>query len=87
MLAKVMEISIEEVPRLCVCITTYDMVYALSFIEDEDDKYIGIYYTTVDGTEKFVILNKEQILSVEMVYEQDIKDALEYEEDEDNMYQ
>ena len=43
MLAKVMEISIEEVPRLCVCITTYDMVYALSFIEDEDDKYIGIY--------------------------------------------
>lgn len=87
MLAKVMDISTEEVAHLCVCITTLDMIYALSFIEEEDDDYVGVYYTTSDGKEKFVILNKEQIMSIEVVYEQDIKEALEYEEEDDSMFQ
>ena len=86
MLEKVMEPD-NNVSDLCVCIVSLDTIYALSFIEFETDNLMGVYYTTEDNIEKFVVLNKEHITSVEIVYEQDIRKALDAEEDEDSMYQ
>lgn len=79
----------EEVRDVCVCITTVDIEYFMSFIEYETDDALGIRYVTIDNTERFIILNKQYIINVSIIYEQDIDILYKHEEEEiiDMMYQ
>ena len=58
--------------NICVNITTITDLYNLCFIEYEDHKKIGCYITGEDGRERLIIINKEQIVAIQVVYEQDI---------------
>lgn len=68
----IMGVSDSELSDVCVRVSTTDTIYALSFIEFEDENNLGIYYTAEDFSEKFVILNKKYIVSVGIVYKQDV---------------
>ena len=59
--------------HICVNITTITDIFSLCFIEYEDYEKIGVYITGEDGRERFMIINKEQIVALQVVYEQDIK--------------
>ena len=78
-------LSIDEIPLL---INTIDASYPLAFIDFEEDDTLGVNYTSDDGTERFVVINKKCIIDIEVLYRQDI-DALMYPEvhEEDIMYQ
>ena len=69
--------------HICVNITTPTNIYNLCFIEYEDHEKIGTYITGEDGRERYAIIFKEQIVAVQVVYEQDvnIKDNEETRED------
>lgn len=78
--------TIGEIPLV---INTTDTSYPFAFIESEEEDILGISYTADDGTERFVIVNKEYIVDIEVLYKQDI-DALMFNEsikDENIMYQ
>lgn len=64
--------TVEEVKDCCINITTEFAQYNFCFIEFETDEYLGIYYTSSDFTERFVLLSKEYIVSVSIVYKDDI---------------
>lgn len=87
MIAKGMGCEIDEICDVCLCISTIDMDYNFSFIECETEDILGIQTTVEDGTERFVILNKDHIVSVNIVYQQDF-DLFEgvEEENPDAMY-
>lgn len=72
MIKKGMGYSDEDLDEACVTITTTDYVYPFAFIDFETDKFLGVNYTTEDFTEKFIILNKKYIVSVAIVYQNDI---------------
>lgn len=69
---KGMNYSDEDLEEACVTITTTDYVYPFAFIDFETDEYLGVNYTTEDFTEKFIVLNKKYIISVAIVYQNDI---------------
>lgn len=69
--------------HICVNITTITDLYNLCFIEYEDPYKIGAYITGEDGRERFIIINKEQIVAIQVIYEQDLK--LEPNNNEDIM--
>ena len=69
---KGMKCEKEEVHDVCLTITTKHEVYELSFIEFETRDFLGISSTRKDFTEGFVILNKKYIVSIAVVYQQDI---------------
>lgn len=69
---KGMKCEKEDVQNICVTITTENEVYELSFIEFETRDFLGINSTRKDFTEGFVILNKKYIVSMAVVYQQDI---------------
>ena len=56
----------------CVNILTTTTEYPLSFIEFETKDLIGISTTRSDFTEGFIVLNKEYVVSISIVYENDI---------------
>ena len=58
---------------ICVNISTEIMDYTLCFIEYEDDEKLGAYVTGEDGRERYTIINKQYIVSLQVVYENDIK--------------
>lgn len=70
-----------ELKDVCVSISTIHTNYALAFIEFETDTLLGINVTRPDLTEGFVILNKEYIISISVVYEGDIIISSKKEED------
>lgn len=88
MISKGMNVNRDEVNKVCVRILTYDTLYNFAFIDYEDDDCLGVSYTVDDGTERFVIINKQNISDVEIIYEddfhmiEDIKDV-----DTDIMFQ
>ncbi len=80
------KIRIEDIPLI---INTVDMSYPLAFLDYEEEHILGVNYTAEDGTERFVVINKEHIIDIEVLYQQDI-DILTSENIEDEpdvMYQ
>ena len=69
---------------ICTTITTLTDIYHLCFIEYEDHEKIGAYITGEDGAERFLIIYKDHIVAVQVVYEQDIK-LLKNEDNSDVM--
>lgn len=62
----------EELKDCCINILTEFIQYNLSFIDFETKDHLGIWVTHEDMTERFVLLKKKYIVSVSIVYEQDI---------------
>ena len=67
-----MKASPSELSEICVAVTTVNTVYPFSFIEYEDEDNLGIYYTAEDFSERFIVINKKYIVSVGIVYQQDL---------------
>ena len=59
--------------HICLNITTVTDIYNLCFIEYEDPIKLGVYITGDDGKERFLIIYKEQIVALQVIYEDDIK--------------
>lgn len=80
------DITVQDIPLV---INTVDVSYPLAFIDYEEDDVLGINYTSEDGTERFVVINKKYIVDVEILYQQDINILTEedVEEPSDIMYQ
>ena len=74
-----------DIEYICVNITTITDIYNLCFIDYEDHEKIGVYITGSDGRERFLIIYKDQIVSIQVVYEQDI--TLKKSNDRDVMIQ
>lgn len=79
------DLHINEIPLI---INTVDASYPLAFIDFEENDTLGVNYTSDDGTERFVVINKKCIIDIEVLYQQDI-DILIYPQkiEEDVMYQ
>ena len=70
-----------EYQHICLNITTVTDIYQLCFIDYEDHEKIGAYLTGTDGRERFLIIYKDQIVALQVVYEQDVTLNEETEED------
>lgn len=57
---------------ICISVDIGEMVYPYSFIHDENHKYLVIDSTGEDGCERIVLIPKDKILSVNIVYQQDV---------------
>ena len=71
--------------NICVNITTITDIYNLCFIDYEDYEKLGVYITGEDGRERFLIIYKDQIVALQVVYQNDFK--LEKKEKVDVMIQ
>ena len=56
----------------CLNISTELDVYNFCFIDFETDEYLGVYITHNDFTERFMLISKKYIISISVVYQQDI---------------
>ena len=61
-----------DVKNICVNIYTVSYDYLMCFIEYEDDEKLGVYITGNDGKERYLIVYKEAIVSLQVVYQDDI---------------
>ena len=64
--------ELEDIKDLCVSIDLIDVVYPLCFIREETLDYLVVDNTDENGFEKVVIIPKDNIPSVKVVYQQDI---------------
>lgn len=88
MISKGMNVNRDEVNKICVRVLTYDTLYNFAFIDYEDDDCLGVSYTVDDGTERFVIINKQNISDIEIIYADELQQPNdEQEENVDIMYQ
>lgn len=80
------ELEVKDIPLI---INTVDVSYPFAFIDYEEDDVLGVNYTSTDGTEHFVVINKKYIVDVEVLYEQDIDIITDDDkkEEPDVMYQ
>lgn len=78
----VMDVS--DIHNICLRIDCDGILYPLCFINHETLKYLIIDNTGDDGRERVVILPKDKISSVSIVYQQDID--LESEDERDEMF-
>ena len=62
-----------DIGYICINITTITDIYHLCFIDYEDHEKLGVYITHEDGRERFLIIYKNQIVALQVVYEQDIQ--------------
>lgn len=62
-------LTIQEIPLI---INTVDTSYPLAFIDYEEEDCLGVNYTVEDGTERFIVINKQYIVDIEILYQQDI---------------
>ena len=71
-----------------ILFVVYGVLHEQKFIDFEDNDTLGVQYTSDDGTERFVVINKKCIIDIEVLYQQDI-DILMYPQktEEDVMYQ
>ena len=64
-----------------------DMIYPLSFILDETDDLLIIVASELDGYERAKIIPKDNISSIEIVYQQDLQQIeIPTTENKDVMY-
>ena len=59
--------------HICLNINTLTDIHPLCFIEHEDHEKIGTYTTGEDGKERYLIIMKQHIVSLQVIYEDDIK--------------
>ena len=79
------DLRINEIPLI---INTVDASYPLAFIDFEENDTLGVSYTSDDGTERFVVINKKCIIDIEVLYQQDIDILMSPQKtEEDVMYQ
>ena len=80
------DMKVEDIPLI---INTVDTSYPLAFIDYEEDGVLGINYTTENGKERFVVINKKYIIDIEILYRDDfnIINQKDSEEESDVMYQ
>ena len=79
------DLHINEIPLI---INTVDTSYPLAFIDFEENDTLGVNYTSDDGTERFVVINKKCIINIEVLYQQDIDMLMcPQKTEEDVMYQ
>ena len=79
------DLHINEIPLI---INTVDTSYPLAFIDFEENDTLGVNYTSDDGTERFVVINKKCIIDIEVLYQQDIDILMcPQKTEEDVMYQ
>lgn len=71
------KLKIEDIPLI---INTVDVSYPFAYIDYEEDDVLGVNYTSEDGTERFVVINKKYIVDIEVLYEQDIEIIIDKEE-------
>ena len=83
-LKEVMEL--EDVKDLCVTVDCKEIVFPLCFIRKETLKYLVVDSTADDGTEKVVVIPKDNILSVNVVYQQDIDRLFEVDGKDEKMF-
>ena len=76
------EMELENVSDLCVSIDCRDMIFPFCFIRRETLKYLIVDSTRADGTEGIVVIPKSNILSVSVVYEQDLNVLFEGDGDD-----
>ena len=74
------ELSI-DIKHVCINISTVIADYNLCFIEYEDDEKLGVYITGQDGKERFLILYKEAIIAIQVVYQGDVSFGGNYDDD------
>ena len=65
--------ELDDIKDLCVSIDLLDVVYPLCFIREETSEYLVVDNTDENGFEKVVIIPKDNILAVKVVYQQDIE--------------
>ena len=58
--------------NICLNIGTVTDIFNICFLDYEDYEKIGVYITGTDGRERFMIIYKDQIVSLAVVYEGDI---------------
>ena len=63
-----------------------DTIYPLSFILDETDDLLTIAVTDPDGFERAKIIPKENLSSIELVYQQDLEPPAEETTTNEVMY-
>lgn len=79
--------NLTEIKDLCVSITLDDgTIYPLCFIESEDYKFLIVASTGDDGCERVVIIDKNKIVSISVVYEQDIQGIFDDEVSDRRMF-
>lgn len=64
-----------------------DMIYPVSFILDETDDLLIIVASELDGYERAKIIPKDNISSIEVVYQQDLEPTTEDNTTNEVMYQ
>lgn len=62
----------EDLKDCCINILTEFIQYNLCFIEFETKDHLGVWVTHEDMRERFTLLEKKYIVSISIVYEQDI---------------
>ncbi len=77
--------SIDDVPVNVYLLD--DTIYPLSFILDETDDLLTIAVTDPDGFERAKIIPKENLSSIELVYQQDLEPPTEDNTTNEVMYQ
>jgi len=77
--------SIDDVPVNVYLLD--DTIYPLSFILDETDDLLTIAVTDPDGFERAKIIPKENLSSIEVIYQQDLEPPTTTPKNEDKMYQ
>lgn len=65
--------SIAEVKDCCINVLTEFIQYNFCFIEFETEDRLGLWVTHEDFTERLVIIEKKYIVSISVVYMQDIQ--------------
>ena len=74
--------GLDSIRDLCVRIDLRDMMYPLCFIDSETLKYLVVDSTGDDGCERKVIIPKSEVISITIVYQQDIDGIFEENEEE-----
>ena len=76
--------SIDDVPLNIYLLD--DTIYPLSFILDETDDLLTIAVTDPDGFERANIIPKENLSSIEIIYQQDLEPPTEDNTTNEVMY-
>ena len=87
MISRILESLTEiDMKELCISVDVGEIIYPFSFIRDETPEYLIIDSTGDDGRERMVLVPKDKIISVNIVYQQDM-DKLFEKKEEDRMFQ
>lgn len=69
------QLNTESLEDCCFNIVTEFSQYNYCFIDMETENFLGISVTHSDFTERFVLLEKKYIVSVHVVYQQDLSES------------